>query len=334
MSDHCGATPPLRVLHWHAHAAWSTAFVQGPHHYLLPTLPGGGRWGGGRPEGRAWPTSTRDVPARELADTPVDVVVLQHPREIALTELWTGRRPGRDLPAVYVEHNTPRDVVPDTRHPVADRDDIVLVHVTHFNALMWDSGQAPTVVIEHGVPDPGHRYTGELDRAAVVVNEPVRRGRVVGTDLLPRLAAAAPLDVFGIGVERLTPGGADVRPVGDLHPEALHAEMARRRAYLHPVRWTSLGLSLIEAMLLGLPVAALATTEVARAVPPDAGVVSADVDDLAAALRAWRADPALAAATGARARAAARERHGLGPFLARWDALLAEAARAAGGVAA
>ena len=40
--------------------------------------------------------------------------------------------------------------------------------------------------------------------------------------------------------------------------------MARRRLYLHPVRWTSLGLSLLEAMHLGMPVVALATTEVPR----------------------------------------------------------------------
>ncbi len=64
-----------------------------------------------------------------------------------------------DVPAVYVEHNTPRERVPDARHPMADRDDITLVHVTPFNDLMWDSGRAPTTVIEHGIVDPGYRYT-------------------------------------------------------------------------------------------------------------------------------------------------------------------------------
>ena len=52
--------------------------------------------------------------------------------------------------------------------------------------MMWDSGRAPTTVIEHGMPDPGPRYTGELPRAAAVINEPVRRARIVGT---PDLAA-------------------------------------------------------------------------------------------------------------------------------------------------
>ncbi len=104
---------------------------------------------------------------------------------------------------MYVEHNAPRGDVPYTRHPMADRSDIPVVHVTPFNELFWDSGRAPTVVIEHGIPDPGHRYTGELDRAAVVINEPVRRSRVTGTDLLSRFAAQAPLDVFGMVVSEL-----------------------------------------------------------------------------------------------------------------------------------
>src|ERR671938_804 len=60
----------------------------------------------------------------------------------------------------------------------------------------------------------------------------------------------------------------------------LHGEMARRRAYLHPIRWTSLGLSLLEAMHLGMPVVALGTTEVHEAVPPEAGVVSTRLDVL------------------------------------------------------
>ena len=65
--------------------------------------------------------------------------------------------------------------VPNTRHPLADRDDIPIAHVTYFNRTFYDNGRAPTTVIEHGIVDPGERWTGELERAAVVVNEPVRR---------------------------------------------------------------------------------------------------------------------------------------------------------------
>jgi hypothetical protein len=309
----------MRVLLWHVHGAWTTAFVQGRHDYLVPCLPGRGPDGRGRARTYPWPDAVVEVTPPEAARAPVDVVVLQRPEELdGLAADWLGgRRPGREVPAVYLEHNAPQGRIAELRHPAADRPDLVLVHVTHFNRLFWDEGTTPTRVIEHGIVDPGHRYTGELARAAVVINEPGRRGRVTGTDLLPRLGAVAPLDLFGIGAGAL--GGVEDLPQG-----RLHAEMARRRVYLHPVRWTSLGLSLLEAMHLGMPVVALATTEVAEAVPPEAGVVTYRLDVVERALGRLVADPGEAGARGRAARAAALARYGLARFLADWDALLEE----------
>ena len=322
----------LRILHWHVHGSWSTAFVQGGHTYLLPvSTDAGGQRHGGRPAAWQWPDSALEVPIEELRDAAPDVVVLQRPEELDLVERHLGRRPGVDLPAVYVEHNTPRGDVPLTRHPLAERDDVLLVHVSDFNDLMWDSGRAPTAVVPHGVLDPGHRYTGELDRAAVVVNEPLRRGRITGTDLLPRLARGAGLDVFGMGIDGLAAGlglGPDrLREIGDLPQGRLHGEMARRRVYLHTARWTSLGLSLIEAMALGMPVVSLATTEAVVAVPPHAGVLATRVDDLVAGLAGLVAEPERASSMGSCARRVALAEFGLDAFLLRWDRLLAEATR-------
>jgi glycosyltransferase involved in cell wall biosynthesis len=112
------------------------------------------------------------------------------------------------------------------------------------------------------------------------------------------------------------------------HPMAsMHRELARRRLYVHPVRWTSLGLSLIEAMHLGMPVVALACTEVTRAVPPEAGVVSTDVAELCAGMAELVADPALARQKGKQAREFALARYGLDAFLRSWDQLLSEVGR-------
>nr|WP_307825760.1 glycosyltransferase [Sinosporangium siamense] len=252
-----------------------------------------------------------------LGNEQVDLVVLQRPHEAELVHRWLGRHPGTDLPAVYVEHNTPAGDVPATRHPMADRDDIPLVHVTHFNHLMWDSGRACSYVIEHGVRDPGHRYTGALPRAAVVVNEPVRRNRVTGTDLLAAFAAKTPLDIFGMKVT-----GLPYNTFDDLPQHMMHEKLAQRRVYLHPYRWTSLGLALIEAMMLGMPVVALATTEAVEAIPPGAGVLSTCVPTLVDALAAFATDSALAAEVGAEARAAALAHFGLSRFLDDWDRLL------------
>ena len=108
----------------------------------------------------------------------------------------------------------------------------------------------------------------------------------------------------------------------------MHAELARRRVYVHPVRWTSLGLSLLEAMHLGMPVVALATTEAHEAVPPGAGACSTDVDGLVRELRALVAEPDRARALGAAARTHVLGRYGLPRFLADWDGVLDRALEA------
>jgi glycosyltransferase involved in cell wall biosynthesis len=102
----------------------------------------------------------------------------------------------------------------------------------------------------------------------------------------------------------------------------MHAEVARRRAYLHLCRWTSLGLSLLEAMQMGMPVIALATTEAIAAVPPDAGVLSTNVGTLVEAAQWLIDEPDQARRLGERARQTALARYGLDRFLADWDRLL------------
>ncbi|MBX7267985.1 glycosyltransferase [Micromonospora sp. Llam7] len=319
----------MNILLWHVHGSWTTSFVHGKHRYLVPATGDRGPYGLGRARTYTWPESAAEVSPQQLRTAEVDVVILQRPEEIDLAAEWLGRRPGRDLPAIYVEHNTPKDGnVPHSRHPMADRDDLLIAHVTAFNELFWDTGSTRTTVVDHGVVAPAVEYTGELDRLAVVINEPVRRWRVTGTDLLPRFAEIAPLDVFGMGVaglgahlglpaERLTSHD-------DVPQHRMHAELARRRAYLHLCRWTSLGLSLIEAMTIGMPVVALATTEAVAAVPPGAGALSTRVDSLLEAAGRFVAEPERARRAGAEARAAARERYGLDRFLADWDRLLEE----------
>ncbi|WP_426765456.1 glycosyltransferase [Pseudarthrobacter sp. 1G09] len=320
----------MRILLWHVHGSWTDAFVRGRHEYLLPVLPEGGPWGLGR-AGRDWPDSVREVDLATLDAGSIDAVVLQRPEEISEVSRVLGRTPGVDLPAVFVEHNTPKGDFPFTRHPLADQNTIPLVHVTHFNRLAWDNGSALSKVIEHGIPDPGQLYTGELPDLGVVVNEPVRRGRVTGTDLLPAFADVAPLQVFGMKTEGLAAAagiGTDrLTPRGDLRTQELHRELARCRVYLHPMRWTSLGLSLLEAMHLGMPVVVLAATEAPRAVPPEAGAVSADIDELLRCARRLVANPDEARRRGVAAREAALARYGLGKFQDSWDGLLADLGR-------
>jgi glycosyltransferase involved in cell wall biosynthesis len=301
----------VNILLWHVHGSWTTAFVQGKHRYLVPVNEARDAFGRGRARTFDWPPTVEELPLDRIRDA--DIAIVQRPEELELVP------PG--IPVVYVEHNTPKGDVPNSRHPMADRDDLIVVHVTHFNDLFWDTGGTRTTVIEHGVVEPEARWSGVEDRLAVVTNEPVRRGRVTGTDLFDRFAQVAPLDVFGMGVAGLR--SARITPYEDPPQRDMHRLVARRRVYLHLTRWTSLGLSLIEAMRMGMPVVGLATTE-AVAIPPDAGVFDTRVDTLVEATRWLLEDPVAARALGERARQVALNRYGLDRFLADWDRLLEE----------
>jgi hypothetical protein len=325
----------MRVLLWHVHGSWTTSFVSGSHDYVLPLTAERGPDGRGRAQTWQWPASAREVPVEGLHGEPLDVVVLQRPHEVDLVERWTGRRVGVDLPAVYLEHNAPTGHAVSTRHPVLEDPrlhGVPVVHVTHFNAMAWDCGPARSLVVEHGIPDPGALYTGERESLAVVVNEPVRRWRVAGADLVLDLARQVPLEVYGMGTDALVEVGRqhgtpalDGR-VHDLPQDALHRTMAAHRGYFHPYRWTSLGLSLLEAMTIGLPALALATTEAPVAVPPEAGVVSNEMPRLRETALRWLADPAEARERGQAAREHALARYGLKRFLDDWDQVLEEVA--------
>lgn len=315
-----------RILLWHVHGSWTTSFVQGGQDYVVPVDAERGPDGRGRASTWDWPASVREVPLDELSAQDIDLVILQRPHEADLVERWLGRRPGHDLPAVYLEHNTPGGNVPATRHPYADQSAVPIVHVTAFNRLFWDCGSARTELIEHGIVDPGHRYLGDIPRAAVVINDPIRRARAVGTDLLPALSAVVPLDVFGMGVsglaEHLGLPEERLRTFENLPQHEMHLALARRRVYVHLTRWTSLGLSLLEAMFLGMPVVALATTEVVTAVAPEAGVISTRPEALAAAAARFLDSAADARVAGTAGRAASLSRYGLARFLADWDRVL------------
>ncbi len=316
----------MRVLIWHVHGSWMSSFVAGPDEYLIPVVPGRGPQGRGRARTWDWPPGAVEMTPEELRDSAFDVVVLQRREELDLLERWTGLRAGVDVAAAYVEHNAPGGTAAGSRHPLADRGDIPVVHVTGFNRLMWDCGAAPTRVIEHGIADPGPLYTGTAERVAVVVNEPVRRWRVAGTDLVHQLAGIVPFEVYGMGMAAL----AEKVPAldGHLHDDvpqhAMHRMLAGNRAYLHPYRWTSLGLSLIEAMMIGLPVLALPVTAAPESVPAEAGVLSSDPDVLAATALRWLADPEEAADRGAAGRRHALHSFGVDRFLTDWQQLLKE----------
>ena len=314
---------PLRVLTWHVHGSYLSYLTQVPVTWLLPVRPDRSDGYGGRGATFRWGDNVVEVPADEVADLDLDLVLTQSRRtwEVDRHELLGARVD--ELPRVHVEHDPPPRWPNDAEHPVQDPD-ALLVHVTPFNALMWDSGRTPSTVVDHGVrvPDDAPEWTGDTERAVTVVNNLWNRGRRLGPDVFERVAAEVPVDLAGMD------GGRHPTWLGDVPLAELHRRLPAYRAFFNPIRYTSLGLAVCEAMALGLPVVGLATTEMATAVQNGVhGYVETDPARLVTHLRRLLADPEEAAELSAGARALARERFGIERFVRDWSEVLHAAVR-------
>jgi hypothetical protein len=311
------SSPPLRVLTWHVHGSYLHYLTHVPVTWLLPVRPDRGDGYGGRGPTFSWGDNVVEVPAEDVAGLDIDLVVTQHRRnwDVDRHELLGDRV--AELPRVHIEHDPPPRWPNDALHPVQDPA-ALLVHVTPYNALMWDSGVTPSTTVDHGVRVPADvPWTGETARAVTVVNNLWNRGRRLGPDVFERVAAEVPVDLAGMNGERHPTW------LGDVPLAQLHRRLPSYRVFFNPIRYTSLGLAVCEAMALGLPVVGLATTELATVVRNGVnGYVETDPDRLVGHLRRLLRDHGEAAELSAGARQLAGERFGIDRFVRDWTAVL------------
>ena len=304
----------LKILTWHTHGSYLYYLTQAPHDFYVLSKPGRPPGYGGRHGHIPWGGNVIDMPVGEVKDHAFDCILFQDDDQYLKDQYAYLSQAQRRLPKIYLEHDTPREHPTDMPHPVDDPG-ILLVHVTAFNALMWNNGRTPTCIIEHGViAPPGVRYSGELERGLVVINNIATRGRRLGGDIFLQAREQVPLDLVGMGAEEA--GG-----LGEVRHADLPAFSARYRFFFNPIRYTSLGLAVIEAMMIGMPVVALATTEMATVIDDGvAGFADTDVRKLIERMKLLIAEPALARRLGEAARAYARERFSIARFARDWDA--------------
>lgn len=300
----------LRILTWHVHGNYLYALHQVPHDFVVPglahTAPGYGKLGTRIP----WGSNLTQVPARALSEMAFDCILYQHKQNWLDAQLLLSDRQ-RALPSIYLEHNPPEPHPTDTRHPFVHPRGM-LVHVTSFNAVMWDSADMPVRIVEHGVPDPGARYDGGLPCGIVVANHLARRGRRIGRDIFEQVRAQTPLDLIGMEAEAL--GG-----FGEIPNMEVARFIARYRYFFSPIRYASLGLSLIEAMLCGLPIVGFATTELPMVITNgQEGYVHTRLERLIEVARQLNAEPDLARQWGDAARRTALQRYGMDRFIDDW----------------
>jgi hypothetical protein len=300
------------VFTWHVHGSYLLYLSQVPCEFYLPVTPDRRHGYAGRRGPFPWPPNVHEIPAERVRDAAFDVVLFQSAQHYLEDQHEILAPSQRAAPRIFLEHDCPRQSPVDQRH-IVDDPDALLVHVTAFNALMWDSGRTPVRVIEHGVAVPGHvRASGELARGLVIMNGLNWRGRRAGLDLVERVRREVPLDVIGMQSETI--GG-----LGEVPHNELPAFAARYRFVFHPARYTSLGLAVCEAMMLGLPVVGMATTELVTVIQNGvSGYIDTSVDRLIGGMRALLDDPTHARRLGEAARRTAERRFAITRFVNEW----------------
>lgn len=310
----------LRILTWHVHGNYLWYLSQVPHDWLLVADTARSPHHTGRSGTLPWGENVHEVAQDAVKTSEFDLVLYQSRREWVEDRFRVLSAAQRRLPRIYLEHDPPQQHPTDTVHWMNDPQ-ALLVHVTPFNALMWDSPGVPTQVIEHGVKLLAEaRYSGERASGLVVVNNLASRGRRLGLDVYTQVAEQVPLSL--VGMNSLQVGGD-----GEVGNTALPARMAQHRFFFNPIRYTSLGLAVIEAMMVGMPVVGLATTELASVIEDGrTGLVDTRVGRLVDDMQRLLADPVEARGLGEAGRRMAMERFGIGRFVADWQPTLRQVA--------
>lgn len=121
-----------------------------------------------------------------------------------------------------------------------------------------------------------------------------------------------PLDLVGMGSEGLGLGEV-------LHPQ-LPAFLSHYRFFFNPIRYTSLGLAVCEAMMSGMPVVGMATTELVTVITNGTnGYIHTDLDYLVAKMKALLQDKELANRLGTQGRETAIKRFNIKRFTQDWQ---------------
>jgi hypothetical protein len=304
----------LRVFTWHVHGGYLYYLTQADCDFYLPVSDTDENGYSGKVSDDPLGDNVHEVPIDQIKSTPFDMILFQSRKHYEVDQYQLFSPEQLNLPKVVVDHDPPCEHPTDTRHFVTDPS-VLLVQVTNFNRLMLDSQRIPTVVVEHGVVVPSARYRGTLERGIVVINNLHQRGRRLGLDIFEDVRRKIPLDLVGLGSQEI--GG-----LGPIRHDELPEFMAQYRFFFNPIRYTSLGLAIIEAMMVGLPIVGLATTELVSVITSGVnGYISLNIDELVGHMNRLLNSPDEARRLGENAKSYALDRFSIDRFAADWQAV-------------
>jgi glycosyltransferase involved in cell wall biosynthesis len=306
---------PIRIFTWHIHGSYLYYLSQGNFEIYLPVdkerSQGYIGYGTTFPFGK----NVHEVPLEEVGDLRIDCILFQSPKNYFHDQYTTLTEKQRSVSKLYLEHDPPQGHPTDTLHCVEDSS-VTIVHVTHFNNMMWDNNGCASWVIPHGIHIPSVSYTGEIPRGIVVINDLKERGRRLGVDIFLEARKHVPLDLIGMNTQ-------DVGGLGEvLHPQ-LPAFISQYRFFFNPIRYTSLGLAVLESMMVGLPVVGMATTELVTVIQNDvSGFIHTDLGYLISKMNALINNRDLAGRIGAAGKQIAIDSFNIQRFTKDWETLL------------
>ena len=144
------ASRALRILTWHVHGNYLHYLSYCPHEFFVPVDEARSSRFAGTPPGFPWRSNVHEIPTEQVPRLEFDCILFQNELNYTTDQYHMLSEAQRRLPKIYLEHDPPRANPTDQRH-IVDDPDVLIVHVTDFNRLMWDCGRAPVRVIEHGV---------------------------------------------------------------------------------------------------------------------------------------------------------------------------------------
>jgi glycosyltransferase involved in cell wall biosynthesis len=302
----------LSIFTWHIHGSYLYYLSQGNYQIYIPVTEKKQEGYYGRGETFPFGDNVIEIPAEEVKNIDIDCVLFQTNKNWLVDQYEILSENQRKLPRVYLEHDPPTHDPTDSKHVVNDPD-VIIVHVSHFNKLMWNNSNSRIVtVIDHGVTPSKASYTGEIEKGIVVINHLHQRGRKLGADIFNEVSKQIPLDLVGMGTKEY--GG-----LGEiLHPD-LPGFISHYRFFFNPIRYTSLGLAVIEAMMTGIPVVALATTEYVTMIKnQETGFINTDIDSLIHKMKLLLINKSWAKEIGDNGKKYALERFNIDRFVEDW----------------
>src|SRR6185312_5257165 len=93
-----------------------------------------------------------EIPVDEVKNHEFDCILFQTNKNYLHDQYEILSEEQRRLPRIYLEHDPPTKDPTEQLHIMRDAE-VLMVHVTYFNKLMWNNGPCHVKVIEHGTPD-------------------------------------------------------------------------------------------------------------------------------------------------------------------------------------